>query len=142
MTLAVSLHAANDRLRDELVPINRTWPIAKLMDAVAADMTSRRRRVTFEWVMIAGVNDSHRDAKELVELLGGLPARAHVNLIPLNPTPGWQIEASPPERVRAFAERLRSSGINVTVRRNRGRRIDAACGQLRAASVISPSRRR
>ncbi|GIU83329.1 MAG: putative dual-specificity RNA methyltransferase RlmN [Acidimicrobiales bacterium] len=142
VTLAVSLHAANDSLRDQLVPLNRTWPLNALIDAVADDMRTRRRRVTFEWAMMSGVNDSHRDAAELVDLLSALPKRPHVNLIPLNPTPGWSTPASPPERIEAFAQSLRRAGVNATIRRNRGVHIDAACGQLRAASGIRPRRRR
>jgi len=130
VNLAVSLHAANDRLRDELVPINRRYPLVPLLDACAAYVRAKGRRLSFEWAMIDGVNDRGTDADELAALCHRLPLAAHVNLIPLNPTPGWPTTGSPPERVRAFRDRLTDRGVNVTVRRNRGTDIDAACGQL------------
>jgi len=130
VNLAVSLHAANDRLRDELVPINRRYPLVPLLDACAAYLRAKGRRLSFEWAMIDGVNDRDTDADELAALCHRLPLAAHVNLIPLNPTPGWPTTGSPPERVRAFRDRLTDRGVNVTVRRNRGTDIDAACGQL------------
>jgi 23S rRNA (adenine2503-C2)-methyltransferase len=130
VNLAVSLHAANDRLRDELVPINRRYPLVPLLDACAAYLRAKGRRLSFEWAMIDGVNDRGTDADELAALCHRLPLAAHVNLIPLNPTPGWPTTGSPPERVRAFRDRLTDRGVNVTVRRNRGTDIDAACGQL------------
>jgi len=130
VNLAVSLHAANDRLRDELVPINRRYPLDPLLAACAAYLRAKGRRLSFEWAMIDGVNDRDTDADELAALCHRLPLAAHVNLIPLNPTPGWPTTGSPPERVRAFRDRLTDRGVNVTVRRNRGTDIDAACGQL------------
>ncbi len=126
--LALSLHAANDTLRTELVPINRNHPIAELVAACRRYRELTGRRVSIEWAMIDGVNDRESDADELIAV--ARDARAHVNLIPLNPTPGWPTVGSPPERIAAFAKRLRSADINVTVRRNRGTDIDAACGQL------------
>ena len=128
--LAVSMHAANDQLRNDLVPINKRHPIA---DVVAASQLFRERtgrRVSFEWAMIDGVNDRDQDADELAEIAHA--ASAHVNLIPLNPTPGWPTQPTPDRRIRAFANRLESRHVNVTVRANRGTDIDAACGQLRA----------
>jgi 23S rRNA (adenine2503-C2)-methyltransferase len=137
VNLAVSLHAANDTLRDELVPINRRYPIATLLDACAGYLRTKGRRLSFEWAMIDGVNDRPVDAAELAALCHGLPLAAHVNLIPLNPTPGWPTTGSPPERVRAFRDRLVSHGVNATVRRNRGTDIDAACGQLAAGHPVT-----
>jgi 23S rRNA (adenine2503-C2)-methyltransferase len=135
--LAISLHAANDTLRDELVPINRRHRLADLVAAAQLYRERTGRRVSFEWAMIDGVNDRPQDAAELALLCAR--ARAHVNLIPLNPTPGWPTTGSPPARVRQFARRLTEAGVNVTVRANRGTDIDAACGQLRAnQSVTTP----
>jgi 23S rRNA (adenine2503-C2)-methyltransferase len=136
VNLAVSLHAADDTLRDELVPINRRYPLAELMDACAEYVTTRRRRLSFEWALIDGVNDRFSDAEQLAGLCQ--PLRAHVNLIPLNPTGGFATRGSPPQRVAAFADRLRRLGVNATVRANRGTDIDAACGQLSAATPARP----
>jgi 23S rRNA (adenine2503-C2)-methyltransferase len=141
VNLAVSLHAANDKLRDELVPINRRYPLADLRDACAEYLDAKGRRLSFEWALIDGVNDRPRDAGELAEY--ARPLGAHVNLIPLNPTPGYPVLGSPAQRVRDFRDLLRSLGVNATVRRNRGTSIDAACGQLRASvatSVANPTR--
>jgi 23S rRNA (adenine2503-C2)-methyltransferase len=135
VNLAVSLHAANDALRDELVPINRRYPLADLADACAAYLTAKHRRLSFEWALIDGVNDRGTDADELAAF--ARPLAAHVNLIPLNPTPGYPTRGTPPERVQAFAARLRELGVNATVRRNRGTEIDAACGQLRAEHEVT-----
>jgi 23S rRNA (adenine2503-C2)-methyltransferase len=132
VTLAVSLHAANDVLRDELVPINRRYPIDDLLDACTAFLAANRRRISFEWALIDGVNDRPSDGTELAALCRRLRPSAHVNLIPLNPTPGWPTRGSPPGRVAAFRDQLRSLGVNATVRRNRGTDIEAACGQLAA----------
>ena len=126
--LALSLHAANDELRNELVPVNRRHPIDDLIAACQLFRERTGRRVSLEWAMIDGVNDRPSDASELAEVAHR--AKAHVNLIPLNPTPGWPTVGSPSERIAEFAQRLRSSGVNVTVRQNRGTDIDAACGQL------------
>lgn len=141
--LAVSLHAANDELRTELVPINKRHPISDVVDASRRFRENTGRRVSFEWAMIDGVNDSDRDAVQLAEVAND--ARAHVNLIPLNPTPGWPTVGTPPNRIRSFASQLEAAGVNVTVRANRGTDIDAACGQLRAnheATPVSLGRRR
>jgi len=131
VNLAVSLHAANDELRDRLVPINRRYPLASLVEACRQYLVAKGRRLSFEWALIDGVNDGPRDADELAEL--ALLLGAHVNLIPLNPTPGYPARGTPPAGVRAFRERVAGRGANVTVRRNRGTDIDAACGQLAAA---------
>jgi 23S rRNA (adenine2503-C2)-methyltransferase len=133
VNLAVSLHAANDELRDELVPVNRRWPLDALADACAHYLAAKRRRLSFEWALIDGVNDRDRDIHELSDLARSL--RAHVNLIPLNPTPGYGVQGTPADRVEAFRTDLEARGVNATVRRNRGTDIDAACGQLRATSV-------
>jgi 23S rRNA (adenine2503-C2)-methyltransferase len=130
VNLAVSLHAANDRLRDELVPINRRYPIAALEAACREYLAAKGRRLSFEWALIAGVNDRPSDAEELAAL--ARPLRAHVNLIPLNPTPGYRTVGAPLDVVHGFRDRLTDLGVNATVRRNRGTDIDAACGQLRA----------
>jgi 23S rRNA (adenine2503-C2)-methyltransferase len=127
------LHAANDRLRDGLVPINRRYPIDDLVTACRNYLAAKNRRLSFEWALIAGVNDRPRDAEELAGIAAGL--RAHVNLIPLNPTPGYPTVGSRPEIVRRFRDRLTELGVNATIRRNRGTDIDAACGQLRARVV-------
>ena len=137
VTLAVSLHAANDRLRDELVPINRRYPIDTLLAACAAFLDATRRRISFEWALIDGVNDRDSDVVELATVSRRLRPAAHVNLIPLNPTPGWPTKGSPPRRVTEFRDRLLALGVNATVRRNRGTDIDAACGQLAAAVPLS-----
>ena len=141
VNLAVSLHAANDTLRDELVPINRRYPIDALMDACADYLRAKGRRISFEWAMIDGVNDRLSDARELAELCRSLPLAAHVNLIPLNPTPGYATRGTPPKRVYEFCDRLVELGANATVRRNRGTEIDAACGQLAAGQPVTLTRR-
>ena len=126
--LAVSLHAANDALRDQLVPINRRYPLGALADACEDYVEATHRRLSFEWALIDGVNDRELDVSQLAAY--ARPLRAHVNLIPLNPTPGYLVRGSSPERVAAFAEGLAAEGVVVTVRSTRGREIDAACGQL------------
>jgi 23S rRNA (adenine2503-C2)-methyltransferase len=134
VNLAVSLHAADDDLRDELVPVNRRYPLADLAEACRAYLAAKRRRLSFEWALIDGVNDRRVDGERLAAY--ARPLGAHVNLIPLNPTPGYPTRGTPPARVAAFRDHLRALGINVTVRRNRGTDIDAACGQLRAAHDV------
>ncbi len=140
VNLAVSLHAADDGLRDELVPINRRYPLSMLMDACAGYLQAKGRRLSFEWALIDGVNDRSIDAQQLIVRARALPLPAHVNLIPLNPTPGYPVRGSSPRRVREFRDELRAGGVNATVRRTRGTEIDAACGQLRATHVTLPSR--
>lgn len=137
VNLAVSLHAARDDLRNELVPINQRYPIADLIAACQEYLAAKRRRVTFEWALIDGVNDTDRDAHELAELCLQLSPSAHVNLIPLNPTPGWPTVGSPPARVAAFELLLRRLGVNATTRQNRGTDIAAACGQLAAGQPVA-----
>jgi 23S rRNA (adenine2503-C2)-methyltransferase len=127
--LAVSLHAPNDELRDTLVPLNRRYPVAELMAACHEYQRRTGRRVTFEYILLDRVNDSPALARQLVSLLRGLDA--HVNLIPMNPVADLPYEPSPPEVVEAFHQQLRDHGIICTVRREMGRDIKAACGQLR-----------
>jgi 23S rRNA (adenine2503-C2)-methyltransferase len=139
VTLAVSLHAPDDDLRTQLVPLNARYPIAAVLDAAAEVAGAHGRRVSFEYACIAGVNDSLQQAAALARLLrawqgvGG----AHVNLIPLNPTTGFSGRAPSRLRVRAFRDRLREAGVGATIRRNRGVDIEAACGQLRSRHPIT-----
>ncbi len=141
VNLAVSLHAANDADRDRLVPLNRRYPLGELMAACRDYVETTHRRLSFEWALIDATNDRPADAVELAAL--ARPLRAHVNLIPLNPTPGYATPGTPPDGVRAFCRHLRSLGVNATVRHNRGTGIDAACGQLRAGHLEAegPARR-
>jgi 23S rRNA (adenine2503-C2)-methyltransferase len=134
VNLAVSLHAVSDVVRDTLVPINRKWPIAELLAACAAYPGARNsRRITFEYAMLKGVNDSDADARELVRLLK--PIHAKVNLIPFNPWPGAPYECSSNNRIHRFAEIVNEGGLSAPVRTPRGRDILAACGQLKSASA-------
>jgi 23S rRNA (adenine2503-C2)-methyltransferase len=130
VNLAISLHAATDALRDELVPLNRKWPLAELVEAAGRFTRATRRRVSLEYVMIDGVNDAPEQAERLAALAGGW--LSHVNLIPLNPTPGSRWSGTPRQGIDAFVGILRQRGVPVTVRDTRGREIDAACGQLHA----------
>ena len=132
VNLAVSLHAANDGLRDDLVPMNRRYPLAELGRACAEYVHATGRRLSFEWALIDGVNDRQADVAELAALAG--PLGAHVNLIPLNPTPGYAVRGTPAAAVRSFRDRLAAAGVNATVRATRGGEIDAACGQLAATA--------
>jgi 23S rRNA (adenine2503-C2)-methyltransferase len=132
--LAISLHATRDELRDELVPINRKYPIAELMGACRNyPGLSNARRITFEYVMLKGINDSLADARALVRLVAGIPAK--INLIPFNPWPGAPYECSDWEQIERFAEIVNKAGYASPVRTPRGRDIHAACGQLKSASV-------
>jgi 23S rRNA (adenine2503-C2)-methyltransferase len=129
VALAVSLHAPNDALRDELVPLNRKYPLRELLESCQRYLERAPRDfITFEYVMLDGVNDADQHANELVALVRDLPCK--FNLIPFNPFPGSGLRKSRPERIRAFAQRLLDAGIVTTVRRTRGDDIDAACGQL------------
>jgi 23S rRNA (adenine2503-C2)-methyltransferase len=131
--LAISLHAVRDELRDTLVPLNRKYPIAELLEACRNyPGVSNPRRITFEYVMLKGVNDSLADARELVRLLAGIPAK--INLIPFNPWPGTQYECSEWAQIEKFAEVVNKAGYASPVRTPRGRDILAACGQLKSES--------
>jgi 23S rRNA (adenine2503-C2)-methyltransferase len=133
VNLAVSLHAVRDELRDVIVPLNRKYPIAELLDACRRyPGASNARRITFEYVMLRGVNDSEAEAHELVRLLRGIPAK--VNLIPFNPWPGSPYQTSTPEALRKFAAIVNDAGYSSPIRRPRGRDILAACGQLKTES--------
>ena len=137
LTLAVSLHAANDAARSELIPLNRRYPLERLREACTYWRATTGRRLSFEWALIDGVNDTDSALAELAEY--ARPLGAHVNLIPLNPTPGYLVRGSSEARVSEFRDGLRQRGVNATVRNTRGRSIAAACGQL--ASVTNPKRR-
>ncbi len=132
--LAISLHAVRDELRNELVPINKKWPIKDLLDACRNyPGLSNAKRITFEYVMLKGLNDSVEDAKALVRLLAKIPAK--INLIPFNPWPGSPYECSDWEQIEKFAEVVNRAGYASPVRSPRGRDIMAACGQLKSASI-------
>ena len=133
VTLAVSLHAARDQLRDELVPVNRRYPLRALVASAQRYAAETGRRVSYEWVLLAGVNDTDRDADELSSLMDR--RLAHVNLIPFNPVPGAPYREPSAAAVRRFAARVAGRGLGVTVRDTRGRESEAACGQLRARSI-------
>lgn len=131
--LAISLHAVRDELRDELVPINKKYPLKELLDACRAyPGVSNARRITFEYVMLKGVNDSMADAKELVRILKGIPAK--INLIPFNPWPGTVYECSDWDQIERFADYVNQAGYASPIRTPRGRDIFAACGQLKSES--------
>jgi 23S rRNA (adenine2503-C2)-methyltransferase len=135
VNLAVSLHAVTKDVRDEIVPINRKYGIEQLLQACADyPGANNARRITFEYVMLAGKNDSDDDARELVRLIKAYKLPAKVNLIPFNPWPGAPYDCSPPERIRAFSNIIFESGISAPVRTPRGRDIAAACGQLKTAA--------
>jgi 23S rRNA (adenine2503-C2)-methyltransferase len=133
VTLAISLHAPDDDLRDELVPVNQRWKVAEVLDTAWTYAAQTGRRISIEYAMIKDVNDQPWRADLLGKLLSG--RLAHVNLIPLNPTPGSRWDASPKPVEREFVRRLRAAGVSTTVRDTRGREIDGACGQLAAAEV-------
>jgi 23S rRNA (adenine2503-C2)-methyltransferase len=137
LTLAVSLHAANDETRNELVPLNRRYPLERLRQACRTWIEVTGRRLSFEWALIEAVNDTEVAVDELADY--ALDLKAHVNLIPLNPTPGYLVRGSTTQRVHEFRDGLLERGVNVTVRNTRGRSIAAACGQL--AQVTNGRRR-
>ena len=131
--LAISLHATNDELRDEIVPINKKWPLKELLEACRTyPGVSNAKRITFEYVMLKGVNDSIEDARNLVKLLRGIPAK--INLIPFNPWPGSNYECSDWDQIEEFADFINRAGYASPVRTPRGRDIYAACGQLKSES--------
>jgi 23S rRNA (adenine2503-C2)-methyltransferase len=140
VNLAVSIHAASDEVRDRLVPVNRTWPIAELLEAVGDYVAATRRRVSFEYALMDGVNDDLEQARALGRLLAPLRVpgsgghAAHVNLIPYNPTPGTGFAPPSKAAVRRFRDAVAAAGVPVSVRANRGVGIDAACGQLRTSA--------
>ncbi|MDQ4102483.1 MAG: radical SAM protein, partial [Actinomycetota bacterium] len=134
VTLAVSLHTPDDELRDTLVPVNRRWKVAEVLDAARHYADTTGRRVSIEYALICDVNDQPWRADLLGRLLrGGLGTLVHVNLIPLNPTPGSEWDASPLPVQEEFVARVRAAGVACTVRDTRGREIAAACGQLAAS---------
>ena len=135
-TLAVSLHAARDPLRDVLVPLNRRWPVAEVIAAARDHAVATGRRISYEVTMIGGVNDTELDATAMAELLRG--DHAHVNLIPMNPVAHTPWTASPMPVIERFAATLRGAGIETTIRRNRGQEVGAACGQLAAERAGEP----
>jgi 23S rRNA (adenine2503-C2)-methyltransferase len=131
--LAISLHATTDEMRNRLVPLNKKYPIAELLSACRSyPGLSNARRITFEYVMLKGINDTLEDAKRLVKLLSGIPAK--VNLIPFNPWPGTNHECSDWDTIERFAAVLNRAGYASPIRTPRGRDIMAACGQLKSAS--------
>ena len=133
VNLAISLHATNDAVRDEIMPINKKYPLAELFAALRAYPSSNARRITFEYVMLKGINDSPAEARALVKLVEGIPAK--FNLIPFNPWPGSGYETSDPATVQQFSDLLFAAGYSAPVRSPRGRDILAACGQLRSDSI-------
>ena len=139
ITLAVSLHAPDDALRDALVPVNRQHPLADLLAAARDYLAATGRRLTFEYVLIDGVNAAPGQARQLADLLGSIP-QVHVNLIPMNATPAVPWQAPPRPAQEAFAAVLTGAGISTTIRRNRGGDIDAACGQLYADYAVASGR--
>lgn len=129
VTLAVSLHAANDSLRNEIMPINKKYPLAVLLEACREYINLTGRRITFEYALWSDLNDSQAQARELAGLIKGI--KGHVNLIPANPVPERDVRPSPPRRVQEFRQILEAQGLTVTVRRKLGADIEAACGMLR-----------
>jgi 23S rRNA (adenine2503-C2)-methyltransferase len=139
VTLAVSLHAADDRLRDDLVPINRSHPLAEVEQAIVDYRAATNRRVSIEWCLIGDVNDDDEQADRLAAIARRL--RSHVNVIPMNPTPGVQWKEPTPRRTRAFMAKLERGGARATLRDTRGRDADAACGQLLASYTLGQGSR-
>lgn len=137
VNLAISLHAADDAVRDRLMPVNRTYPLASLLDACRRYPLPPRKRITFEYILVEGVNDGMGDAKKLVRLLNGI--RAKVNLIPLNPHPGCNLRRPSQGRIDAFQEILKNAHLTTLIRQSRGSDIRAACGQLAATCASTAS---
>ncbi|HET9594252.1 MAG TPA: 23S rRNA (adenine(2503)-C(2))-methyltransferase RlmN [Anaeromyxobacteraceae bacterium] len=138
--LAISLNATTDAQRDRLMPLNRRWPMAELLEACRAFPMKQGRRITFEYVLLGGVNDTDEDAERLARLVAGMPAK--VNLIPYNENPGLGFRAPEPARVEAFRDRLVQRNVTAVVRKNRGQDIAAACGQLAAEGGPGDPRRK
>lgn len=134
VNLAISLNATTDEIRDYLMPINKTYPINKLIEACRRFPLQKGRRITFEYVLIKGINDSSEDAERLVRLLRGIPSK--VNLIPFNPYPGSEFDRPDDENVRSFQEILLSHHVTAIIRKSKGQDIEAACGQLRAGYEV------
>lgn len=130
VNLAISLHAPNDKIRNKIMPINKVYPIKKLMNAIREYLKENNRKVTFEYIMLKGINDSKENARELSELIRGL--NAYVNLIPYNKTSHIEFEPSAKDNILKFYDVLKKNNINVTIRREFGNEVDAACGQLRS----------
>jgi len=135
VNLAISLHATNDDLRSQIMPINKKYPLAELMQACRDYPLDAKRRITFEYVMLKGINDSDDDAHNLAILLDNIPSK--VNIIPFNEWPGSGFECSSRNRIHAFADILRKAGVDAPIRKTRGDDILAACGQLKSASKKS-----
>ena len=135
VNLAVSLHAADDHLRDYLMPINRKYPLGELIEACRFYLSHTNRRITFEYTLIDGVNDRHRDLENLIRLLSGM--LCHVNLIPFNPIPNSMLSRSKEERISEFAAGLKQAHIETTIRKERGSELAAACGQLQGKGAFT-----
>jgi 23S rRNA (adenine2503-C2)-methyltransferase len=133
VNLAVSLHAADDKLRSSILPINKRYPLDELMDASREYVSLTHRRITFEWALISGVNDSLLQARQLADLVNGI--LCHVNIIPLNPTAGYQGAATSMQQAQLFKAELDQIGIPCTIRVRRGIDIHAGCGQLATEAV-------
>jgi len=140
VNLAISLHASNDRVRGELMPVNRKYSLEQLLDCCRSLPLPRRKRITFEYVLLGGVNDSQQDAHELVKRLRGIPSK--VNVIPFNPHPGSRYVRPTDERITSFQNVLYDAGVQVNVRRPRGDDIQAACGQLQGEEFVHTRRER
>ncbi|HWH77176.1 MAG TPA: hypothetical protein VNT76_07380, partial [Candidatus Binatus sp.] len=139
VNLAISLHAASDELRGELMPVNRKYSLKQLIDCCRALPLPRRKRITFEYVLLCGVNDSAEDARDLVKLLKGIPCK--VNVIPFNPHPGSRFQRPTTIEIERFQSALRSAGLPINLRRPRGDDIQAACGQLQGDETGHAERR-
>ena len=132
--LAISLHAPNDKIRDEIVPINKKYPLKELIKACQNyPRTRNSKRITFEYVMLKGVNDKTSDARQLIKLIQGIPAK--INLIPFNPWPNSPYECSDRSQIKKFSDILNNAGYSSPIRKTRGQDIMAACGQLKSESI-------
>jgi 23S rRNA (adenine2503-C2)-methyltransferase len=133
VNLAISLHAATDEIRGRLMPVNRKYPLKELLDCCRALPLPRRKRITFEYVLLRGINDADNDARQLALLLHGIPSK--VNVIPFNPHPGSEFSRPTEQEIARFQTVLRDAGLQINIRRPRGDDIQAACGQLHGESV-------